>query len=50
MNDTITIKHEDNQYVVGLPIAGEDLEGFGDNLPDALRDLADNFESLRESL
>lgn len=52
MNDTITIRQEDGQTVVSLHVAGiEELcDGLGDDLPEALRDLADNFEALRESL
>ena len=50
MTDTVTIRWESGQCVAQMPVAGEEIEGCGLDLSEALRDLADNYERLRESL
>jgi hypothetical protein len=52
MNDTITIRHDEGQVITSISVPGieEFIVGTGDDLADSLRDLADNFEALRESL
>lgn len=50
MTDTVSIRYERGQCVAQLLVAGEEIEGCGMDLPEAIRDLADNYERMRESL
>lgn len=50
MTDTISIRYERGTCLAQLQIAGNEILGQGDSLEEALRDLADQYERLRESL